>query len=188
MRASSASSRCSASTSADCFHGGHRGGFNHHVAHERELERQLALVLGHAGTEIHKPGQRGAAERQEMRLVDDPGDTDEPRPDVGGGTLHRLGHVRLDLEQLGEAVVIGQQGFVQLLVADEHDLEVQGDRLRLDALGADRAVRHVARLLKARGTGAQGAEKPFPCAGCWRMSSRCRTRGKPPLARCRIRP
>ena len=69
------------------------------------------------------------------------------------------------LEQLGEAVVIGQQGFVQLLVADEHDLEVQGDRLRLDALGADSAVRHVARLLKARGTGAQGAEKPFPCAG-----------------------
>lgn len=36
------------------LHGGHRGGFDHHVAHERELERQLALILGHAGTEIHQ--------------------------------------------------------------------------------------------------------------------------------------
>ena len=136
-------------------HGGHRGGFDHHVAHERELERELTLILGHAGTEVHQPGQSFAAEGQQARLVDDPGDADEPGADVGGGALHGFGHVRLDLEELGEAVVVGQQGFVQFFVADEDDLEIKGHGLRLDAFGAYGPVRHVSGLLKASGTGPQ---------------------------------
>ena len=84
---------------------------------------------------------------------------------IGGIALCGVGHMGLDAEELGEPVVIDEQTFVQFFIADQHNLEVQGQRLGIDALGADGRIRAFAGIFNAGHIGAQGAQQALPGIG-----------------------
>ena len=50
------------------LHGGHRGGFDHHVAHKRELERQLAPV-SYTHLDVYKRQGHGRLRRRNQRIA-----------------------------------------------------------------------------------------------------------------------
>ena len=92
----------------------------------------------------------------------------QPRPRMSAAVRSTVsGHVRLDLEQLGKTVVVGQQGFVQLVrPPTSTTLRFRGTVLRARCPWCGpRRPGTSRRLLKPRANrAAQGAEKPFPCA------------------------
>jgi hypothetical protein len=56
-----------------------------------------------------------------------------------GGAVHRGGKVGLDLEKFLEILIVGVQQVIEQRVADEHDLDVERDRLRFQRYRADEA-------------------------------------------------
>ena len=114
------------------------------------------------GSEVDEPGERRAVKRLHVLLADDAADAAEIVAHARRVARHAVAHLRLDAEELGEAVVGIEQALVEVLVADEDDLEIEGHGQGPQALGAHGRVRDVGVVLEPRGAGLEGAHEALP--------------------------
>ena len=93
--------------------------------------RQLLRIAGDPGALLDDPRHRGAVERADARLVDDAADQPGVAAGVAVPPVHPAAEVGGDPEQLGELRVVEGEQIVDHRIAEEDDLQVQRDRLRL---------------------------------------------------------
>ena len=137
---------------------------DHVLAQDGKLEREALLVVAEVGTEVHEPGHGRPVEGRQPLEIHDAAYGAKVVAHAGGASRHAVGHLGLDAEELGKALVGVEQAFVDVFVADEHDLELKLDRGGLEALGAHGRVRQVLVVLEPGDAGLEGAQQAFP--GC----------------------
>ncbi len=142
---------------------GQGGRLHHAFAKQGKPQRELGLVLAEPAGEVHERGEGLAGERRELGGSDDGAQA----PEVGAnGVIVAVGRflkLRLDLEMLAESLVIVQEYLVNFLVADQDDLDREGQRLRLDGLGA--GLLGIDGVLDACKPGTKRPEQSFPTEG-----------------------
>jgi len=116
------------------------GGFPHQVGELREAQRQFFLVLDHARRLLEDRRDCDSVHVRQVFFADEAGD--EPRHLHCGFRL-AIGlkvEVCLDLEDLGEVLVVGEQELVPDRIAEQDHLAVERDGLRLQRLGGEQPV------------------------------------------------
>ena len=136
-------------------------GLAHDVGDAAELDRQLLAVVGQPRALVDDARNARRIERLQPMLLDDR--RDQPRIGVVvlRGALDGVVEIGLHLEQAGEVRIERRQHVVELAVAEQHDLDVEGDRLGIERLRGDEACR-LRRLLDANLARLDGALQRLP--------------------------
>ena len=102
--------------------------------------------------------------RQKVLLLAEGADEGGVVPDVLLGAVHGAVEIHLHLEQLHEVRVVGVQRVVEHRIANENGLDVEGYRLRSQALGGHKA-HPVRRLLNGDAAVFEAPFESLPCQG-----------------------
>ena len=143
---------------------GKRVGFNHDFAQMRKMQRQAFLIFGHAGRIVHEFGVGVLGKASQTGFASGAVQGLGVSGDGFGSAFHGVLDMRLELENLSEPLVVHVEQLVGFVVADEQDLEGQGDRFRADGAGAQQVV-VIRGVVQARLLGAQAAQQTFPGGG-----------------------
>ena len=92
----------------------------------------LWVVAAIPSSVLGELGDRGVGKRGQLLLLGDPREHSGVEPDACRRARDQVVEVGEDLEQVGEVVVELIEGVIQLRVAEQHDLDVDGDRLGLE--------------------------------------------------------
>ena len=113
---------------------------------------------------LHQLAHAPAVHRQQGLLLAEGADEGGVVPDVLLRAVHGAVEIHLHLEQLHKVRVVGVQRVVEHRVADENGLDVEGYRLRSQALGGHKA-HPVRRLLNGDGAVFEAPFESLPCQG-----------------------
>ena len=104
-----------------------------------ETRRQALDIVGEALAVFDDARHSRAIEGAELVLLGQRGDQAAVIPDRFVGARHDVLEFRLDLEKAAEIGIERAEEHVKLAVADENDLDVERDRLRVERDGGDEA-------------------------------------------------
>ena len=135
--------------------GGELVGFLQQIDDRAHAGRQSIRVAGEPRGLLDHPGHRVAVERPQLLAPAD--GADQPRIEQRrlGAPLDPVVEIGGDLEQLGEFLVMVAQQVVESRRTDQHDLDVERDRLRCERHRA----RHAQQLLQCLDADLAGIER-----------------------------
>ena len=146
-------------------------GFAQQVGYRFDIGGKLARVPGKARSMLNHARDRGALKGGQPLLACDGGDELSEEPVVFGCALETLFEIGGDLEQLPEVGVVRLQKVIDKAVAEENDLDVEGNRFGRQRQSADEAV-HLGQRFDANLAVGERALQPLPGEGLHQQLAR----------------
>ena len=134
------------------------------IGHASHVGGQPLRIADQPRAVLDHPRHGAAVEGQQFFLARQRGDQTGIEQMGVGIALNAVFEIRRHLEQLVEIRVVLLQQVIEQAVAEQHDLDIQRHRLRLQRDGADQAV-HLAQRFDANLARLQGAFQAFPGKG-----------------------
>jgi hypothetical protein len=116
-------------------------GLAQQVGDRAQVDRQSVGVAREARRVLDHPRHRAAIERPQAGLVRQPGDQRRVGGVGRGAARHRRLEVGHHLEQVVELGIDRGEQVVDVAITEQHDLDVERDRRRLERHGRDHAQR-----------------------------------------------